>query len=234
MKTELLLGQGCGNLYNNPLVGQTWREKFNFNVAPTGSMREYAEGWANHDRDIWGHSLGGLTAVAVLARAKRVQRAVLLCPAPLPGQFFPMYIQIAMIKFAMQHPREFAKMVLGQNFSPSDENWREMVLHGLSPEEVDISMQYRTPWHGYHVQQAIKTAYAGLVGLSGFNIDSLADKEIICVGCELDQMIRPAVTQGIAHKLGARHILVPDAGHMIMLGSKSDSYLKFLHDQGVL
>lgn len=234
MKTELLLGQGCGNLYNNPLVGQTWREKFNFNVAPTGSMREYAEGWNKRTKSIVGHSLGGWTALELLLHKPEVEEAVLLCPAPLPTQFFPFYIQLAMIKFAMQHPREFAKMLAGKDFNPSDKNWEEMVFYGLSQTEIGVSMKYRTQWHGCHVQQAIKTAYAGLVGLSKFNFDALGDKRIVCVGCELDEMIRPSVTQGIATRLGVRHVLVPNAGHMLMLGSNADSNLHFLHDQGVL
>lgn len=197
-------------------------------------MREYAEGWNKKVKSVVGHSLGGWTVLELLLHRPEVEEAVLLCPAPLPTQFFPFYIQLAMIKFAMQHPREFARMLLGKDFSPSDENWREMVFHGLSQAEIAVSMKYRTQWHGYHVQQAIKIAYAGLLRLSKFNIDTLRDKRIVCVGCERDQMIRPTVTQGIATRLGVRHVLVPNAGHMLMLGANADSNLQFLHDQGVL
>jgi pimeloyl-ACP methyl ester carboxylesterase len=233
LKKMLFLGQGCADLSQNPQVGKAWLEEFCFLPAPAGDIETYAQGWVQHEGKLVGHSLGCLTALEVLAKSRKSKEAVLLCSAPLPTDLFPGYIQKAMMKFFLQSPREFARMMLGKDFMPSSAVWEDMVFAGLTDEEIKISMQYVSPWHGSHIMQAMKSAWGGLLRLSKFDRDSLQDKQIVCVGCELDQMIRPAVSEGIAGKLKARHVLIPNAGHMLMLGKNADSNLQYLHDQKV-
>lgn len=228
-KKDIFLGQGCQALTDNPCLGEDWKEKFNFHQTPDINLDRFATDFAEQHVDIetvYGHSLGAITAIKVAMSSESIRKVVLLAPAPMPTMHFPLYLQKHMLLFAAKDPIEFSKMMLGMQFTPPIEIRRFALLSGLGPDEIKTSIENGGKWYGSHIRGSILSALGGLIGLCRFKHEKLRCKEIIVITGDSDNMIRPGFSLKVAKMLGAKHYVLSDSGHMVMLGEKADRNLK--------
>ncbi len=176
-----------------------------------------------------GHSAGCEVALEVAAQCEDVKTVVLYCPPPAQGTFYPGYILLELVIMLLTTPWQFAKMLLGMTFKPTD-RVMNLVAAGLPKTIAENFKEKCDEWSGMPILVALLKAIFG----REFDYRRLANKEVILVASDGDQIIRTKVVNKMAYMFSRAGVhtkvvyLQGDPGHMLMLTEKGDDALRQL------